>query len=261
MAKNYNSKAKSADSKAENCDSTAENRGFLKREWLNLISLLLAAIALVLSSVISFRANNISIYAAPLNYTYETLKFTSARPGGEFTVAEEGITNQNYSVGVNLPFTLSSGQINSIYVCTVYGNQVDNFMLLNEKPLKARNSFQLEFSIAINAQDADGWTEIPLYFLVVDNQGQIYIDFYQFVCKDVLAQNDSGFSINLNPQYAYRVIKYNQIISAQDVEGKAWDMLNVAAEDEGQLRSFPLSQQAIIQASKLIRAHYNEVYS
>lgn len=233
-------------------------RDYIKKEWP---SFFLSVLALGLGTLISIQANNISIYAAPLNYTYETLKFTSARPGGEFTVAEEGVTDQNYSVEVSLPFTLSSGQINSIYVCTVYGNQVDNFMLLNEKPLKAHHSFQLEFGIAINAQDTDGWTEIPLYFLVVDNQGQIYIDFYQFVCKDVLSQNGGGFSINLNPQYAYRVVKYNQIISAQDVEGKPWDVLNIAAEDEAQLRSFPLNQQAIIQEAKLIRARYNEVYS
>lgn len=204
--------------KVEEDKTKCQNKSkvFLKNNFINIISLLVAVVAL-------YTSYEIGINNSALNFTYKTvdIKKVSFKDRVEFEVREEEIIRGGAKI--DLKVDVISGQISSLYL--IYKkNGKFVFELLNngeiqdkrsgDKSYKTDSYFDMEKRAEINGvQMGMG----QLYILSENLNGQVSIDTIQItgpIIQETIGDIQQVYDNDI--EYGFRYLKNNKLITLSD---------------------------------------------
>lgn len=208
-----------------------KKKQIISDRMIALITMIIAAIALVVSLCAMSTSNKLAINNSALNFTYENINIIEPDPEQGIPVNTHDIYANQGTMELCIDIKVISGQIESLYLVQKRNGKFI-FSLLNNEGIQDHFSgtkrYSLNIFLEMEKKAEDGNMPVgmgQLYILSVDINGNINIDTIQIVGHIYQEfKNDKVMVYGIDAKYTFRYLKNNKLITlnGQDDIEEGW---------------------------------------
>ena len=197
-----------------------KKKQIISDRMIALITMIIAAIALVVSLYAMYTSNKLSTNNSALNFTYENITIKEPDPEQGIAVNTHDIYANQGTMELSIDINVISGQIESLYLVQKQNDEFI-FSLLNNEGIQDHFSGTERYSLNIflDMEKKAEYENIPigtgqLYILSVDINGKISIDTIQIIGQIYQEfKNNTVMIYGVDAKYTFRYLKNNKLIT------------------------------------------------